>query len=166
MSQRTLSEVSEALEPAFEADDPASGAKEREREHVALLARMIDLIAAGRFDRLREHLAPDVTLEIAAPPWVPWVRRAEGVDAVTDAIATNFGAVRDQRPEPLALAAQGDTILVMARESGRLADTGAPYDVVLAQQYTFRDGRLAVFRSVAAEAAHEDEEAYARAAQV
>lgn len=41
--------------------------------------------------------------------------------------------------------------MVMGRESGRFTDTGEPYEVLLAQQYTFRDGRLAAFRSVVGE---------------
>jgi hypothetical protein len=41
--------------------------------------------------------------------------------------------------------------MIMARETGRLAETGEAYEVLLAHQYTFRDGRLAHFRSVSAE---------------
>jgi hypothetical protein len=57
--------------------------------------------------------------------------------------------VREQRTEPLSLVSQGDTVMVMARESGRFADDGEPYEVMLAQQFTFGgDGRLVGFRSV------------------
>ena len=153
MRQVTLAEAPEELRTAFAEGDPASAGKEREGTNVELLGRLIAAIAAGRFDELRGILAPDVTFEIAAPPRFPWVRRAAGVDETIAAIAANFGTVRDQRPEPLGLVAQGDDVMVMARETGRWAETGEAYEVLLAQHYSFRDGRLVGFRSVGAEVA-------------
>lgn len=151
MRQVTLAEVPDALGTAFAADDPASEAKERERTNVDRLGRIFQAIAAGRFDELRDLLAPDVTFELAGPARLCWVSRAEGADDVAAAIAANFGRVRDQRPEPLSLVAQGDEVMVMARETGRLAETGEEYRILLAQRYSFRDGRLAAFHAVAAE---------------
>jgi ketosteroid isomerase-like protein len=151
MTQVTLDQVPEALGPVFEAGDPASAAKEREREHVAIISEMFRAIAAGRCEEMRRHLAPDVTLQIVAPRRAPWVRRAEGADEMIAAVEKNFRATHDQRPEPLALVAQGDTVMVMGRETGRWADDDEPYEVLLAQQFTFRDGRLVCFRSVAGE---------------
>jgi hypothetical protein len=40
----------------------------------------------------------------------------------------------------------------MARETGTVAETGEAYEVLLAHQFTFRDGRLALFRAVSTEA--------------
>lgn len=152
MKQVSLAQVPEVLGTAFASGDPASAAKERERMNVDILGRIFVLIAAGRFDELRAFMAPDVTFELAGPARLCWVRRAEGADGVVAAIAENFGKVRDQRPEPLALVAQGDEVMVMARETGRLTETGEPYEILLAQRYSFRDGGLAAFHAVAAEA--------------
>jgi ketosteroid isomerase-like protein len=149
MKQVTLPHVPDVLGPAFAQGDPQSEAKVQEQANVERIGQMFHLIARGRFDELRHHLAYDVSLEIAAPPHVPWARHALGPEDVADAIASNFRSVHDQRSEPLALVSQGDTVMVMARETGRWAESGQPYEVMLAQQYTFRDGRLAVFRSVA-----------------
>jgi ketosteroid isomerase-like protein len=151
MRQVSLAQVPEVLGPAFEQGDVQSEGKVQERANVELLGRMFHAIAHGRFDELRHLLAYDVVFEIAAPADVPWARRALGPEEVADAIAANFRSLRGQRSEPLALVSQGDTVMVMARETGRWAETGAPYEVMLAQQYTFRDGRLAVFRSVVAD---------------
>lgn len=152
MEQATLDRVAELLVPAFAAGDAAADAKTQERENVERLGRMVHAISQGRFDELREHLAPDVEYEMAVPESIPWHRRAQGADAVAAAIGENFAAVREQRTQPLSLVSQGDTVMVMARESGRFADSGEPYEVLLAQQFTFAaDGRLAGFRSVVGE---------------
>ena len=152
MTQGTLQEMPPVLDQAFQDGDAASEAKAQERGNVELLGRLVYAISQGRFDELREHLAPDVTYEAAAPPHVPWVRRASGPEEVAAAIEANFRHVCEQRPEPLSLVSQGDTLMVMAREIGCWKESGAPYEVMLAQQYTFRDGKLAAFRSVTADA--------------
>lgn len=151
MTKLPLGQVAEMLEPAFAAGDPGSEAKVQERANVERIGQMVHAIARGRFDEFRQHLAYDVVYEVTAPARVPWVRHALGAEDVTAAVASNFRALREQRTEPLSLVSQGDTVMVMARESGVLADTGEPYEVLLAQQFTFRDGRLAAFRSVVGE---------------
>lgn len=150
MREVSLAEVPEALGPAFEEGDPLAPGRTRERRHVALMGEIVSAIAAGEYDELREHLCSDVTLEIGAPGTVPWVRQASGVDEVIAAVRHNFRTVRDQRPTPLALAAQGDTVMIMARESGTWAVNGEPYEALLSQQWTFRGEKLACIRSVAA----------------
>lgn len=148
MGQVPLNEVPRALETAFADGDPAHLWRVQESTHVELIGRMVHAIAAGRFDELRAYFADDITYEIAVPAALSWIRQASGVERVIEAIAANFGMVAEQRTEPLALVSQGDTVMVMARETGRLKDTGVPYQALLAQQFTFRDGRLALFRSV------------------
>jgi ketosteroid isomerase-like protein len=148
MAHVPLDRMPEALGTAFAEGDPAHAWRVQEGAQVEMLGRMVQAIAAGRFDELRAHLADDVTYEVAVPATVPWVRHAAGVEDVVAAIASNFGSVCEQRTEPLALVSQGDTVMVMARETGRMADTGVPYQALLAQQFTLREGRLALFRSV------------------
>jgi ketosteroid isomerase-like protein len=152
MAQLSLADVSQALTPAFVAGDASAEAKVQERANVERIGQMVRCIAQGRFDELREQLAPDVTYEMVVPPGIPWRREASGADEVAAIIAENFGAVCEQRTQPLSLVSQGDTVMVMARESGRLVDSGQPYEVMLAQQFTFDgDGRLATFRSIVGE---------------
>ncbi|HEX2080869.1 MAG TPA: nuclear transport factor 2 family protein [Longimicrobium sp.] len=146
---KTLREAAEALGSEFQAGDAESDARPQERRNVERLQRMIRTIAEGRFDELRDQLDPDVEFEIVAPDEVPWVRHARGADEVAAVIEANFGSVDRQQPEPLALVAQGDTVMVMSRETGHWRESGRPYRVLNAQQFTFRDGRLAGYRSVA-----------------
>lgn len=152
MTQGTLDQMPEALGTAFADGDPAHAWRVQESGNVELLGRMMQTIAAGRFDELAGHLADDVTFEMAVPDALGWVCHAYGRDEVARAIETNFGRVREQQPEPLSLVCQGDTLMVMARETGRMAETGEPYRVMLTQQYTFREGKLAAFRAVVAHA--------------
>jgi ketosteroid isomerase-like protein len=151
MRQVSLAEVPEEIGTEFAARDAKAPPTDEERVNAEVLQRMLHAIAAGRFGELRELLAPDVTFEMAVPPRFPWIRRAEGAEAVIEAIAHNFSTVCHQMPHPLAMVSRDDTVMIMARESGRLAETGEAYEVLLAHQYTFRDGRLAHFRSVSAE---------------
>ncbi|HEU4882315.1 MAG TPA: nuclear transport factor 2 family protein [Longimicrobium sp.] len=152
MTQVSLEEVPRVLGPVFAAGDAAAGAKERERGNVERIGRMVHCISQGRFDELREQLAPDVAYEMVAPARVPWRRAARGADQVAATIAENFATVCEQRTQPLSLVSQGDTVMLMARETGRFVDDGAEYEVLTAQQFTFDDdGRLAEFRSVVGE---------------
>jgi ketosteroid isomerase-like protein len=149
MEQVSLDRIPEVLIPAFAAGDDVADARVQERENVERIGRMVHLISQGRFGELREHLSPEVEYEMGAPESIPWCRRARGADAVAAAIAGNFASVREQRTQPLSLVSQGDTVMVMARESGRFADSGEPYEVLLAQQFTFdAEGQLAAFRAV------------------
>lgn len=152
MTQGSLQEMPPVLDRAFQDGDAASEVKVQERGNVELLGRLVYAISQGRYDEVREQLAPDVTYEAVAPAHVPWVRSAAGVDEVAAAIESNFGKVCEQRPEPLSLVCQGDTLMVMARETGRWVESGEPYETMVAQQYTFRDGKLAAFRSITADA--------------
>lgn len=147
MRQVTLAEVPKVLSDDF----AASYATDEEQTNGELLRRILEAVAAGRFDELRGWMASDVSFELAAAPRFPFVRRAEGVDAVIEAIAHNFATVAGQMPEPLAVVAQGDSVMVMARETGRMVETGERYALLLAHQFIFREGRLVLSRSVSAE---------------
>lgn len=143
-----LDKVSHALGESFAEGDPAHVWRVQETANMELLGQMVQVIAARRFQDLRQHFADDISYEIAVPASLPFVRQASGADDVVAAIAYNFSVLSEQRTEPLAVVCQGDTVMVMARENGRMADTGVPYQALLAQQFTFRGGKLAVFRSV------------------
>lgn len=152
MTQVSLAEIPQALGSAFEAGDDDADGKTRERGNVERIGRMVHAISQGRFNEVREQLAPDIIYEMAVPAHVPWRRHARGADEVAATLAENFATVRDQRTQPLSLVSQGDTVMMMARETGRFSESGEPYEVLLAQQFTFDDeGRLAGFRGVVGE---------------
>lgn len=148
MSSIPLHEVPPALRATFASSDPERAATARESANVDRISTLLALIADGRFDELADSLTPDVRLDLFTAPGIPWVRHASGAEAVLAAIAHNFQSVRDQAPGEISLLARGDTVMTMSTETGRWASTGEPYRCAGAQEFTFREGRVAAFRSV------------------
>ena len=148
MAPTPLREVAELVHAAFDTAQPEGAAAALEAANVDRFGSMITLIATGSFDALADYLAPDIRFEMFAPPGTPWILRAEGREAAVAAIASNFGSVTGQAAESVKVTAQGETVMVMGRETGRWAATGAPYSLAVAQEFTFRDGLVAEFRSV------------------
>lgn len=138
-----LREAKASATPAGAAD-PAS--------HIEVVAAQIDAIGRGDLGAVFADAHPDIELEIFAPPEFPWLRKARGLDELRRAVETNFGSVQDQRPEISSVVAQGDTVVLLGRERGTIRETGAAYDVEFVQRFTFREGRLAALRIIAAKA--------------
>ena len=148
MAQVDLAQIPEVLLDAFRTGDPRWESKVQEQENLATFARVLGLIAIGEYGAVLDYLSPAVTFDLVAPPGFPWERHAAGGPQVVDAIARNFQAVRQQRAEVLSLVGQGDTLMLIGHENGRLAATEEEYEVLTAQQLTFDGGRLVRFRSV------------------
>jgi ketosteroid isomerase-like protein len=107
-------------------------------------------IARGDFAAAVADAVDDVSLEIFAPPEFPFVRQARGRDEFIHAMKTNFGALENQQPEIGNVVAQGDTVVLVGRERGTFRETGAAYSVEFVHRFTFREGRLAAVRIIAA----------------
>jgi uncharacterized protein len=105
-------------------------------------------IARGDFTVMAEIMADDVDMELTGPSLVPVAGRWLGRDQVEAASRANFARLADQRAELLAVAAIGNDVVMFAREQGRVRASGAVYDVLWSQQYTFRDGQIARIRGV------------------
>lgn len=130
----------------FEAGDPNAETKLVERANVATVHQLLDAVVAGNYGALLDVLADDVRVELFAPPEFPFVRQAVGKDATRVMINHNFDTVVDQRPEILSLTAQGDTLVLVARESGRIRCSDQPYDVHFVYNFQLQDGKLAHIR--------------------
>ena len=148
MNQAAVDHFLNALQPAFHAGDPDVAAKAAEAENVHRLQEQYRALARGDYPAVLGHFADDVELEVVGPPDVPFVGRWQGLDQVRDALQKNFAMVEDQRPELQALTAQGDTVVVVARERGRLRATGREYDLHWVQLFTYRDGKVVRMREI------------------
>ena len=133
-----------------------AGAEQAERQHLISIERQISAIARGDLDAALANAAPDVQLDIFAPREFQWIAHARGVDEMRRAIAVNFASVIDQAPAILNVIAQGDTVVLMGSETGRIRATGEPYDVEFVQKFTFADGRLVAVRIIAAKRLEKD----------
>ena len=151
MERKDFSSVSARLQRALD-EAGASLPVGDPRSHVQSVQIQIEAIARGDVERVLGEALPDVTLDVFAPPEFPWMRRASGVEELRCALQQNFGAVVNQRPEISNVFAEGDTVVLFGRERGAIRESGQPYDVEFVQKFTFRDGRLAAIRIVAAHA--------------
>ena len=107
-------------------------------------------IARGDFAAAVANALDDVHFEIFAPPEFGFVRQARGREQLLRAIQTNFAAVENQQPEIINVVAQGETIVLIGRERGTHRESGAAYAVEFVHRFTFRGGRLASLRIIAA----------------
>jgi uncharacterized protein len=138
----------EQLELAFARDDGNATSKVCEADNVRRLQDHYRAIARGDFGPVIAGMADDIDYEMIGPPDIPLVGRWRGRQQVAEAVRQNFGMLEEQQAELLDVVAQGDMVVLFAREQGRFRATGKPYDFHWVQLFTFRDGKVARFRGV------------------
>lgn len=154
MERKDFSGITRRIrEAANQQPRDASELNSAEQQHLLSVEQQIDAIARGDLDAALANAAPDVELDIFAPPEFKWISRARGIAELRRALAENFGSVVDQTPEILNVVAQGESVVLMGRETGRIRATGEPYDVEFVEKFTFADGRLTAVRIIAAKRA-------------
>jgi ketosteroid isomerase-like protein len=141
-----------ATRPLQEAREKETLIGARSAEHLANVEAQLAAIARGDYASAVANVRDDVELDIFAPPEFAWLRRARGRQEFQTALEHNFGTLIDQRPEITAVVAQGDVVIMIGREQGRIRETGHEYDVEFVHRFTFRDERLASIRIIAARA--------------
>lgn len=132
----------------FEDGDPLVGSKAVERRNVEIVQSLYEAIGRGDFDAVVQQMSDDIEMEILGPPGGPMVGMCRGRDAVRRTLVSNFSMVDEQRPEILSVTAQGDTVVVAGRETGRFKRTGKPYAVSWVQIFTLRDDKAVRFREI------------------
>jgi ketosteroid isomerase-like protein len=103
-------------------------------------------IIRGDFAALGDLMTEDVCLDIDAPSMPAFHGRTDGRDAVLAVIERNFSQVDEQAPEVREVVVQGDTVVVLSRESGQVTADGQTYLFSWLQFFTFREGRLCLIR--------------------
>jgi len=68
-------------------------------------------------------------------------------------VRNNFAQVEDQQSKIQSVVAQGDIVVVVAYERGRLRQLGRHYEVHWERIFTFREGKVARFRQICDSAA-------------
>jgi ketosteroid isomerase-like protein len=148
MDQAVIGTFINQLPQAFNQGDPGAAAKRTESENVRLLQEQYRAVARQDFAGAMAFFADDVQFEIYGPKELPFTGKWRGRDEVATALAKNFALLADQRPEIQHLVAQGDTVVLFARESGRFLPTNKPYDIHFVQLFQFRDGKVVLVREV------------------
>ena len=138
----------DSIPTAFREGDANAMAKQEESDNVLLVEKVYRTIAGGDFASLRDYLADEVTLEIIGPTDAPFTGLYQGCNQVIEATRQNFSLLEGQRPEILSVVAQGNTVIVVGRESGRFQPTGREYEVHWMHQYTFSNRKVARIREL------------------
>ena len=123
-----------------------------EARHLLTVQEQIEAIGRGDYEAALRQAHPDVEFRISAPREFPFVRQARGVDALRRAMAQNFSAIEDQRPEITNLVVQEDVLVMIGTERGRIRATGATYNMDFVHRFTFEDGALKSIQIIAARA--------------
>jgi ketosteroid isomerase-like protein len=139
----------DTFEAAFQEGDTNLASKSEEASNVRQVQQIYRILAQGDFSALGELLADDVVFEIIGSSDNPFAGYAQGRQQVIDAARHNFTQLEEQRPEIEAVVAQGDTVVVMARERGRYVPTGQEYDFHWVHLYRFKEGKLKGIRELA-----------------
>jgi ketosteroid isomerase-like protein len=142
MSPETFAPFLEQIDPAFRAGDPEVDRKGPEGANVRALYETYAALARGDVAAALAHFTEDVELTITGPPVVPFLGRWRGRDDVGAAVAANFAMIEESHPDILSVTAQGDTVVVVAHETGRLRPSGRPYALHWVQVFRFRDVRV------------------------
>ncbi len=151
LAQELIDAFLDSIDPAFRAGGPDVADEEIHERNVARVQLAFAAVGRGDFDALVDLCRDDVVLDIAGPPSIPFVGVWKGRDEVVAAIRRNFAMLESQRPEIESLSAQGEHVVVILRERGRIVATGADYSVRGAQVFTFEDGKLRRVREILVE---------------
>jgi ketosteroid isomerase-like protein len=143
MSQFADAQFLSFLGPSFTEGDPRADAKAEEAANVRCVERLLMAVVQEDFDALDGLLTDDVELEIVGPAGLPMVGHSRGRAQVVAAMRDNFAMLEEQQPALRAVVAQGDKVVLVAEEHGRIRATGRPYALHLTVMYTVAEGRVA-----------------------
>ena len=150
MEPRDFDGFAQRVHGAFRHADPLVAHHALEETRVRAVQRMLTALGRGDLDAFLAETHADVALDIHAPSEFPWTLTARGREELRALVEHNFNTVVEQAPEVLNVVAQGDLLVLVARERGRLRGSGAGYDVHFMYEFTFRDDRISHIRELVA----------------
>ena len=136
----------EDLLRAFHEDDSESHSRQKELENLSLLSKMYESLFRRDFDAVMDAMDEEIELEIIGPHSFPFCGRSKGRQDVLDTLLINFSKVTDQEPTVLSVVAQGDSVVVIARERGVYRPSRRSYNIHWVQHFIIREGRTRLIR--------------------
>lgn len=134
------------MEDAFRRHDRAAAAKADEHVNVACLQAFFAALARDDFDAAFALLGNDIEYSVFAAGPIPLQMSGRGRLEVQTGIRNNFSALTFDSVDVDTLVAQGDVIVVIARQIGRWLASEVPFDERVVLRYGFRDGKLISYR--------------------
>lgn len=131
----------DSLSGAFERNDPMLARKQLERENLSPILSMYEAIGARDWDRLSNLLGPEFEFELLGGPELPNSGES-GRDRVIRALKANFEAVEEEWSRMENLVAQGDEVVAICHERGRIRETGEAYDLRFLVHFRVMNRRL------------------------
>jgi uncharacterized protein len=145
--QEMMNGFVEQVWSSFQQGDNCVGAKATEAQNVRCLQALYRALGQGDFAAFQNALAEEVEMEVSTTAGGSFHGRWRGASQVTAAVQNNFAQLQESTPTIDEVVAQGESVVVVARERGRFR-TGETYDVHWVQWFTFRSGKVARFREV------------------
>lgn len=121
-----------------------------EARHLLTIQEQLEAISRGDFEACLAQAHHAIELEVLAPPEFSFVRQARGIRNVRRAIQHNFGSLEDQQPSIANVLVQGDLVVMIGSETGRIRKTATPYDIQFVHRFTFAEGALTHVQVIAA----------------
>jgi ketosteroid isomerase-like protein len=136
----------ERLHSRFLDDDPAAEGKALEQANLRVLADLYAGIARGDFDPIEAMVSDDFVFEMMTEAPIPFPRVVRGRRGLAEQLRKNFEVVEEQIPEVQTVVAQGNLLVVVGFERGRVRASGQPYALYWVQLFTFRNGKIVSIR--------------------
>jgi ketosteroid isomerase-like protein len=117
------------------------------QENKRVVQSVFEAFGRGDIPGVLSVLADDVLWTMPGPPEVPYYGERRGHEGVTDFFVRLGTHVEFESFEPREFIAEGERVVVLGFERGRVRSTGKIFDNDWALVFTVRDGKVSHFRS-------------------
>lgn len=118
-----------------------------EKNNTEIVRQVFAAFGAGDVATLFGLLAEDIVWYIPGPAEVPFAGERRGHEGMRQFLQALGGSVEFEQFEPREFVAQGDKVIALGSERGRVKSTGRVYENPWALVFTVRGGRVAELRS-------------------
>jgi ketosteroid isomerase-like protein len=134
------------FDQAFAREDADVASKGAEQQNIECLKRFFSALARGEFEAAFVLMTDDAEYSMYAGGAIPFQMSGRGRVAVQTGVRNNYSAIAFDDVEIDSLIAQGDVVVVIARQRGRWRASQVEFDERILLRYGFRDGRLCSYR--------------------
>jgi ketosteroid isomerase-like protein len=114
-------------------------------ENKRIVQTIFEAFGRGDIPGVLELVAEDVVWNAPGPSAVPYYGERRGYEGATRFFAQLGTNVDFESFEPGEFVADGDRVVVLGRERGRVKETGKTFDNEWALAFTIRDGKVTHF---------------------
>jgi uncharacterized protein len=117
-----------------------------EEENKRAVQAIFEAFGRGDIPAVLEHVSEDVTWKAPGPEVVTYFGDRRGHAGATEFFVQLGTNVDFEHFEPGAFVAEGDKVVVLGRERGRVKGTGKTFDNEWALVFTFDGGKVSAFQ--------------------